>query len=326
MKKDIISIVVPIYNVEKYLDKCIDSITNQTYKNLEILLIDDGSTDDCPKICDKWAKKDSRIKVYHKKNGGLSDARNYGIERAKGKYIGFIDSDDWVELDMYENLYREIVNNEVDIVICGRFIEYENSYTIEQKANEKVIMDKKEALIKLNSFAGFDMAAWDKLYKKSLFNDIEFPFGKKCEDAYIAYKLFEKCKKIEYYPQCYYHYLQRKYSISKSNTLNMDFIYAAKEQLEFFKNKYSDILDVAETNYAFSVKIIYEIAIERKIEITKELKDYKKEIKKYRKAVRENKYIGKRKKLVFILFNDFYIVYLILKKIKIAIQNQKLSD
>ena len=111
MKKELITIVIPVYKVEKYIDRCIKSVINQTYKNLEIILVDDGSPDNCPKICDEYAEKDKRIKVIHKKNGGLSDARNVGIEAAKGKYISFIDSDDWIEKDFIECLYKSIKKN-----------------------------------------------------------------------------------------------------------------------------------------------------------------------------------------------------------------------
>ena len=114
-----ISVIVPIYNVEKYVNKCVGSIVNQTYTNLEIILVDDGSPDRCPEICDEWAKKDSRIKVIHKKNGGLSDARNAGMKIASGDYIAFVDSDDWIAPEMYERLLMAIKNDNSDIAACA---------------------------------------------------------------------------------------------------------------------------------------------------------------------------------------------------------------
>ena len=116
-----VSIVVPIYNVEKYLEQCIDSIINQTLKEIEIILVDDGSPDNCPQICDDYVKKDSRIKVVHKTNGGLSSARNAGIEIATGDYIGFVDSDDYIELDMYEKMYNIAIENNVDFVMSDYY-------------------------------------------------------------------------------------------------------------------------------------------------------------------------------------------------------------
>ena len=227
MNKSIISVVIPIYNMEKYLNKCIESVINQTYRNLEILLIDDGSTDNSPGMCDEWAKKDNRIKVFHKTNGGLSDAKNYGIEHASGKFIGFVDSDDWIEENMYEELYKEAMDNNADIIICGRYLEFSNCKII-QSASKKSIMTGKEAIIKMDSFGEFDMSSCDKMYRIELFENIRFPYGKKCEDAYVTYKLFNNSKVIEYYPVCFYHYLQRNNSISKSKHLNKDLIYAAE--------------------------------------------------------------------------------------------------
>ena len=122
----LISVIVPIYNVEKYLERCVESIINQTYKNLEIILVDDGSPDNCPQMCDDYAKKDSRIKVVHKKNGGLSDARNAGMKVATGEYVSFIDSDDYISLDFYETLLETIVDNDSDIVECSVVKFYEN--------------------------------------------------------------------------------------------------------------------------------------------------------------------------------------------------------
>lgn len=123
---DLVSVVIPIFNVEKYLEKCVNSLVNQIYKNLEIILVDDGSTDNSGNIANELSKSDNRIKVYHKKNGGLSDARNFGIKQAKGKYIGFIDSDDYIENEMYEFLYNNLIENKADISICGRFVNYDD--------------------------------------------------------------------------------------------------------------------------------------------------------------------------------------------------------
>ena len=313
---DLISVVIPIYNMEKYLKKCVDSVLNQTYVNMEILLIDDGSTDNSPKICDEYLNTDKRIQVFHKSNGGLSDAKNFGIKKSKGKYITFVDSDDWIERDMYKEMLLKMKKNDADISICGRFIDYENGKSIKWYNSNEMQMNKEESLIYLNSFYNFDMASWDKIYKRELFDGIEFPFGKKCEDAYTTYLLFAKSDKIIYVPECFYHYFQRNGSISRNAEINMDYIYAAREQMMYLNKYLPEISYVGETNYAFSVKAMYQVSIERKIKINDEFKILKKDIKKYTKNVIQNRYIGIKKKVTFILFAYLSVLYSLLLKIK----------
>lgn len=162
---DLISIVVPVYNVENYLDRCVKSIIAQVYTNIEIILVDDGSSDNSGKICEKWKEKDKRIIVIHKKNGGLSSARNAGIEIAKGKYIAFVDSDDYISKNMYSELYRVLKQNNSDIAICGRKYVWDNGKRYCRYHYDKRIENysSKEAIREMNSFRKFDMAAWDKL-------------------------------------------------------------------------------------------------------------------------------------------------------------------
>lgn len=322
MDDETISVIVPIYNMEKYLDKCIESIVEQTYKKIEIILVDDGSVDNSLKICNKWKKKDNRINVYHKKNGGLSDAKNFGIKQAKGKYISFIDADDWIELNMYEELINEMIEKKLDIIICGRYLEYENGKKIKQCTQNNICMSSEETIIKLDTFGGFDMSSCDKIYIKELFNGIEFPVGKKCEDAYVTYKLFAKSKKIEYYSKIFYHYLQRKNSISKNKKVNMDLIYASEEQIQFMKKNYQNLIEVSKINFAFSVKNLYEQCIIRKIKPSGELQKYKNKVKDYVNIILKSKYLDKRHKIIFIIFNNFYYIYYILKKIK-SIKNRE---
>ena len=189
---DKISIIVPFYNVEKYAPKCIESIINQTYTNLEIILVDDGSPDTCGKICDDYALKDGRIKVIHKKNAGLSDARNVGIKEATGKYIGFVDGDDYIEKDMYKYLYNLIKENNADISICGVEEVYEDGSIQDEKAKESIeILSKEDAIKELLLDKKVRSHAWDKLYKRELFENIEYPYGRKMEDIATTYKLFD---------------------------------------------------------------------------------------------------------------------------------------
>ena len=183
-----ISIIVPVYNVEKYLEKCVKSILNQTFTDFELILVDDGTPDSSGVICDQFAEKDERIKVIHKKNGGLSDARNTGIEVAKGEYIGFVDSDDYIAEDMYELLYTNIVNEEADLSICGIYDVYENKEA-QKRIRQYMILNKFEAIKVILEAKIVSVHAVNKLYKKELFTHVRYPVGKITEDcsSYFIY-------------------------------------------------------------------------------------------------------------------------------------------
>ena len=210
----LISVIIPIYNVEKYLDRCVDSIINQTYKNLEIILVDDGSPDNCPKMCDDYAKKDSRIRVVHKENGGLSDARNAGMEVATGEYVSFIDSDDYISLDFYETLFQTMIDNDSDIVECSVVKFYENEkfdeYSDDLKVTNYETVDALDGLISENPFK---QHVWNKLYKSSVALDIPYAVGKLNEDEFWTYQVFGKAKKVTRINKTMYYYFQRNGSI-----------------------------------------------------------------------------------------------------------------
>lgn len=210
----LISVIVPIYNVEKYLDRCVDSIINQTYKNLEIILVDDGSPDNCPQMCDDYAKIDNRIKVVHKENGGLSDARNVGMKVATGEYVSFIDSDDYISLDFYETLLETIVDNDSDIVECGVVKFYEDNnfdeYSDDLKVTNYDTLDGLEGLINENPFK---QHVWNKLYKSNIALDISYAVGKLNEDEFWTYQIFGKAKKVTRINKTMYYYFQRGSSI-----------------------------------------------------------------------------------------------------------------
>ena len=250
-----ISIIVPVYNVEKYLEKCIDSILNQTFKEFELILVNDGSKDSSGTICDKYTEKDSRIKVVHKKNGGLSSARNAGLSIAKGKYIGFIDSDDYINKDMYSLLYENIISTNSDIAICG----FKKVYSYNDES-EDILTDTKicvlnniEALNMMYSENGVDfVVAWNKLYKRNLFDDLEFKDGKLHEDEFICHQILYKSKQVVYNRTQLYYYLQRSSSIINSdfNAKKLDAIYAFNERKDFFKNKgLKELQYLTEYNY-----------------------------------------------------------------------------
>ena len=242
MKNQLISIIVPVYKVEEYLDKCIKSILNQTYTNLEIILVDDGSPDNCGKICDEYAKNDKRIIVIHKENGGLSDARNKGIEIAKGEYIAFIDSDDYIEKDMFEILYNLSVESHSDISMVS-YKEIQNEVIInENKEFTENIFEysNTEAIKELLKDDKIKNYAWNKLYKKELFKEIRYPVKMAYEDVGTTYKLFEKANKIIWKDTPKYNYIRRDDSIVSKNTYKnlKDFIDLSYERyLHFEKNR-----------------------------------------------------------------------------------------
>ena len=192
-----VSIIIPVYNVEKYIERMLATIVKQTYKSLEIILVDDGSTDSCGKICDEWAKKDNRIVVIHKKNGGLSSARNVGINIARGEYLFFCDSDDYISKNCVEYLYNTICNNQADIVV-GNYIEtsLDNQGFNIYKVDEHVLSGK-QAIKEIYGKNNVQMVtAWGKIYKASLFDNIRYPVGLLHEDEGTTYKLYYKCKKV----------------------------------------------------------------------------------------------------------------------------------
>lgn len=218
--KHIVSVIVPVYHVEKYLKKCVDSIINQTYKNLEIILVDDGSPDNCPKICDNYALKDNRIKVIHKVNGGLSDARNAGIDAASGDYLMFVDSDDFIEPEMIEVLYNALFDNDATMSICNYKLVYENpdDYVDDDVSPIKDgIISGKELISDLffNKYWHWVIAVC-KLYRKELFDNVHFPLDRQHEDQYIFHKIVLQCEKIACVSVPMYNYLQRCGSIMHS--------------------------------------------------------------------------------------------------------------
>ena len=192
MKKYKVSVIVPVYNVEKYIDRCLNSLVNQTLKDIEIIVVNDGSPDDSQQVIDMYVKKyPKKIKSYIKENGGQGSARNFGLTVATGEYIGYVDSDDYVELDMYEKLYNKAIKNDLDIVICGSYNAYENGNR-EVELDREIFKDKKK-----NAFFG-RMAVWNKIYKRELLIDSNVSFRSKLwyEDLDFTVQILSRAKKI----------------------------------------------------------------------------------------------------------------------------------
>lgn len=242
---DIVSVVVPIFRVEKYLDACIRSLLNQTYKKLDIILVDDGSDDSCPDICDRYAKDNTCVRVIHKKNGGLSDARNAGMRIAKGKYITFVDSDDIVDPRFIEKLYLSIIESHADISFCD-YLRVDESCTehfASEAENDTDVFSGRECLHKLFNpdRHGMEFIAWGKLYKKELFSKhhIEYPVGRIHEDTFTTYKLFYYARKVVFIDNQLYFYRTRSGSIMTSNfsPKRLDSVEAYREACSFFEKK-----------------------------------------------------------------------------------------
>lgn len=214
----LITVVIPCYNVDAYLPKCIDSIIEQTYRNIEIFLVDDGSPDRCGLICDEYAEKDIRIKVIHKNNGGLSDARNVAIELAEGEYLTFVDSDDYVTNDYVESLYKLIVENDAQMSITQCIPFLEGTKPVDAKQTEiTTVFDTNAALINMFYQKEFDNSAWAKMYHCSLFKSgIRYPKGWLYEDLSTTYRLMMLCSKIAFSSYENYYYLLRKNSIERA--------------------------------------------------------------------------------------------------------------
>lgn len=241
----LISIIVPVYKVEKYLSKCVNSIINQTYKNLQIILVDDGSPDNCGAICDDYAKTDSRIIVIHKPNGGLSDARNAGIEVSEGEYISFVDSDDWLLPDFYQHCYSVLMEYKADMVACPlcSFNEGQEIVNIHM-SGDIIILDDEMAMESMFHSDGIPWCGQAKLYKKELLGDIRFPKGLLMEDKATSYKLFSKCKKIVFSKKEGYMYLVRPGSIMHSSFTerNIKTFEIQKELNNFIKENYPSVV------------------------------------------------------------------------------------
>lgn len=241
MNQPLVSCIVPVYNVEKYLDKCVESIVNQTYKNIEIILIDDGSSDNSPNICDKWKERDSRIIVIHKKNGGLSTARNVGLDRMTGEWVVFVDSDDYIHSQYIEVLLFAVNKYKVDLASCN-YVEVNENNIIEEEKIKSIKYIKKE-FIKSSSVYGvtedIKIIVWNKIFKRNIFENIRFPINRVCEDIGVLFYILDKIENYCMVDSTLYYYQYNQESIwrKKWSIDYMDRIDVVYEQYLHFKNK-----------------------------------------------------------------------------------------
>ena len=303
MSEDKISIIIPIYKVEDYISKCIKSVIAQSYHNLEIILIDDGSPDRCGDICDDYAERDSRIRVIHRQNGGISAARNSGLEVATGEYVLFVDSDDYIHPDMVERMHDVALNKQADVVVCD-YVKVNEDEEIEIPEESRQVIDITEDN-RLNYMLGetkiIFTVVWNKLYKRKLFQNIRFPEGKLHEDEFVTYKLLHSAGKVCYLKDAFYYYVQRTSSIMGEgiNLKTLQRLDAFQERMLFYqKRNMQDYYYQMLNHYRYFLNDFIKNGYGKR----KELKPYK---EYYRKQIR--KYVWKlnaclKTKIGFILF------------------------
>lgn len=290
---ELISVIIPVYNVELYMERCLNSIIAQSYSNLEIILVDDGSTDKSGEICEKYALSDNRIKVLHIKNSGRGEARNTGLLEAKGEYIGFVDSDDWVERDLYQCLLDSIEEAKADISICGYY------ECLDDKKDEKMLYENnfvcsgKEALhYTMSNIAGkywFNIAIWNKLYRKDLIKKIKFR-GREYEDIMYNAEVLFSAGNVAYVNKCLYNYrLSRKGSIItegfQRKTLEVEMKFK-EERANFFKNNNEKELARVAESVVIHDKLLYYAFMRLSNE------DYSEYVRKYADDLKRARFIA----------------------------------
>lgn len=325
MQSPLISIIVPIYNMEKYLRKCIDSILCQTYKNIELILVDDGSTDSSPQICDEYAELDDRVKVIHKHNTGQADSRNKGINIAKGEYIGFVDSDDWIDADMYEVLYNTIVDTGADISICGIFYEYANQIEVTYNCGGLYNYDREEAIRAIYMDTNIKSYSWDKLFKREVITN-NYPDTRYFEDLTILIKWIANANKTSIVGKAKYHYRQREGSICTTQS-NKNFF-------GFWLGLFNIFLFVREQGvFSDDERIMYLNLLRKTISVAKgiaRVTDRKRALAHYNymttelkdKDVIRSEYLSTSKKINLIMLEKtpllFFSIYKVVKKLHFA--------
>ncbi len=319
-----ISVIVPVYNCEKYLEKCINSILSQTFDDLELILINDGSSDNSGKICDEFKEKDSRVKIVHQKNMGVSVARNVGLDVSEGKYIGFIDGDDYIESDMYEFLYNNIKKNEAEVAICGIaniFMKNNGSEKLTRQISDfsgVKVLNGEEAFSESLKSKIFSVNPVNKLFDKKLFDGKRFPEGKISEDAFLIPKVLLKANKVVCSSDIKYYYIRHENSITTSNFFDKDWnvTEAYLNHLNTVKKHYPKLIKEAEFRYIWSYTYVLDKMIVSKNKVNKS--DYDKALKFIRKNIFKiifNPYFSLKRKIVscVLMMNENLYKKLIIK-------------
>ena len=305
----LVSVIVPIYNVENYLRKSVDSIINQSYKNLEIILVDDGSPDNCPDICEEYAEKDSRVRVIHKENGGLSDARNAGTDIAKGEYISYIDSDDWIDSETIKLTLEKMLEVGAEIGAFNVLVVYEGEQVTPDLSEDFEVMNSEQAIATTMRNTKVKTTAWNKIYKSEILKDLRFPKGRLNEDEFFTFRVLDRAEKIVYiHRQCYY-YLQRKNSIMGEYKINrLDMIDGVRERMLMIEKKYPSLYSQAKAIMCEVCLYHYQLLLKnRNVDIDnqgkKKLKKYRSQLHITLKDVRDMKLMNK---ITFLMSNSSF--------------------
>jgi len=302
MPEPALSIIVPVYKVEPYLCKCVDSILSQTFRDFELILVDDGSPDKCGGICDGYALNDSRVRVIHQQNSGLSAARNAGLDIARGDYTGFVDSDDWIDASMYENMIGRALEQDADVVICSYFEVIGNRAIVpKSRIRSQVFMpDECVRLILTDEIRNY---AWNKIFRRSLFESCRFVTGRAYEDMPLIYRLVGKAKRISYTDVPYYYYQQRYNSIVNSpdpRNIYDSFIFLREREI-FARNYHPQLSDKCNEMTAKAALTAYNLQItSKKNRLTdEELADIISYIADNKTRIDRNRIIRTRHKYLF---------------------------
>ena len=312
-----ISVVIPVYNVASYLDTCVKSVLSQTYKEIEVILVDDGSTDESGAMCDSYADDDFRVKVVHKENGGLSSARNVGIKHCVGDYIAFIDSDDFIRTDYIEKLYRALIQNDAQLAVCRakKFFKEEECDGKVQKSFTRCLLSSD--MQKQYLLGQLPMYAHGKLYKRELFNDLEFPIGRLYEDIPVKWKLTEVIERCAVVEDEMYFYRQRSDSI-----INTKFVHGRMDQLIFSEDIMNDLPNGSDLYNFSGVKCFFSAADNYSLVNKENINDWKyleEAIHKYRKYPIVVKNSNRMLKILAIMaYINVYIVRLVGKLYKVS--------
>lgn len=291
-----VSIIVPIYMVEKYLDRCIKSLVMQTYSNIEIILVDDGSPDSCGEICDSYAANDSRIKVIHKKNGGLSDARNIGFSASTGDIISYVDSDDWISKDMIFETVRIMQQHKSDIVSFGFY--RTDGYKLDTIYNSGsiTVYNSDEALLKLCQNKKIQSHAWDKIYRRKVLENNPFPIGKLYEDIFVMHRIFDNAERVSFVDKPFYYYYQREGSILTTNSTNAfyDYIEGCERRTQDLLDKSNSICSLTRAMHLKAILDVLRIISRQNNDFfISEYRDLCKRIQKWENCVDELKHLSK---------------------------------
>lgn len=295
-----ISIIVPVYNCEKYISNCINSILEQSFKDFELILVDDGSSDRSFEICESFAKKDSRVRAIHQPNSGVSRARNRGLDESKGEYIGFVDGDDCIDKEMYERLYKNLADNNADISICG-IVNYfvKKDGTTEKVRQSQVdgfwIFSREQALKEALQSRLYSVNPVNKLFKRELFDKLRYPEGKISEDAFLIPVVISKAGKVVYDSKPMYYYLRRENSITTSNFSDRDWdvVEAYKNHLNMVSEKSPNLKKVAKFRYLWAYTYVID-----KIMLSENSENYLRDFKKAFDFIKKN--------ILEIIFNPYF--------------------